>query len=555
MLKEHARIVAGSPIWLRASSAVLALGLLVFSLYGTWKAYSTPKLVEEPIALTNYQHTGKFDYLVYVNPSHLFGNPAESPAEAGTSLYFTNIIDNIEIVFDYGLIADGQTTNLSSDVDIVAIVTGPSGWQKEVSLTSARDLGNNLSLKLPLELGQFDELINQVELELGIRSPTYTGPNYYTLTIEARVRVSGDVGSTSINDAFTLPMQIRVAKGTLEWDNKLALSERKSFGNISYKQQGSFGYTIKLKDNDLYAPGTDTLGKEPYQWPQTLALPPGGYYFTRITDIMLANFRYSFICNQPVKNLTEEVEVKAILEYPNVWSKTFVLVPETQKSGAFAVDFAVDINYLSELTSMITTEINVGPPSYALTIQATVHTTAQTDNGNIDEVFTHTLKGTLGSTALTWTSELEGSKSGSITGSHMVPNEAKVAGLSLGTASKTFPAALAIIIPLSLYLLVLGIVAKPPTVTGLDKEALRAKKKHKGLIVDVKEMPLDGDWNTTIVSVGSLDDLVATAENLFRPVLHKAEEEKHIYCVIDGTVRYQYISELGAPVHFIISEA
>ncbi|MBA7479358.1 hypothetical protein ES707_14792 [subsurface metagenome] len=554
MLKEHARIVSSSPMWLKVASVVLILGLLSLSLYGVWKAHSTPRQVAEPLTLANYRHAGEFDYLVYVNPSHLFGNSAETPEEEGQSLYFINIVEDIDVVFNYDFVADGQTTGLSSDVDIVAIVTGPSDWQKEIPLSSARDLGANLSLEFPLELEQFDDFINEIELDLGIRQPDYTGPNYYTLVIEARVNINGDMGDSLINDTFVVPMQIRVSRGTLAWDNNLALSQRKSVGGLSYKHQGSFGYTIKLKENSLYGTGVDTLGKEPYQWPQISAQPPGNYYFTRITDIMLASFSYQFICNQPLRELSEEVEVQAILEYPNIWSKTFILVPKTQKSGEFVVDFSVDINFFSQLANTIKGEIDVAPATYDLTIMAVVHTTAQTDYGIIDEAFTQTLNGTLGSTVLTWNDELESSKTGSITGSHMVPNTEKLFGLSPDTARIVFPIALAIILPFSLYLLILGIVARPAALSRIEKEAIQAKKKHKELIVDVKELPAIEGQDITVVSLSSLDDLITTAENLFRPVLHKAEEERHIYCVIDGTTRYQYVSEPGVLTHFIISE-
>jgi len=556
LVRKHARMASESPMWLRVTSLVLLLGLFGFSIYGVGQAYTMPKQVEEPVALANYQHIGEFDYLVYVYPSHLFGNPVETSEEEGQSLYFTNIIDGIDVVFDYDFIADGQTTDLSSDVDITAIATGPSGWQKEIPLSSARDLGANVSLEFPLELEQLDDFINQIELDLGIRSPDYTGPNYYTLGIEARVDISGNVGGTQINDVFVLPMKITVGRGTLEWDDELALSQRKSDGGFSYKHQGSFSYTIKLKENSLYGTGVDTLGKEPYQWPQISAQPPGSYYFTRITDIMLADFSYQFMCNQPVRNLIEEVEVEAILENPDVWSKTFVLVPKTQKSGDFRVDFAVDTDFFAEFTDMMRDEIGMGAPSHNLTITAVVHTIAETDFGTIDEIFTHSLDGTLTANALTWSGDLEGSKSGSIMGGHiMVPNTEKFVGLSPDTARIVFPIALAIILPFSLYLLILGIVARPTALSKLEKEAIRAKKKHKDLIVDVKELPAIEGQDITVVSLSSLDDLITTAENLFRPVLHKAEEERHIYCVIDGTTRYQYVSELGALTHFIISES
>jgi len=145
-------------MWLRATSLVLFFALAVFSLYGVWYAYTMPEQVEEPVALVNYQHNGQFDYLVYVNPSHLYGTPVETPEEETRSLYFTNIIDDINVKFNYDFIADSPVTELSSDVEIVAIVTGPSEWQKEVLLSSASDMGSSLTMWFPLELEQLDEL-------------------------------------------------------------------------------------------------------------------------------------------------------------------------------------------------------------------------------------------------------------------------------------------------------------------------------------------------------------------------------------------------------------
>ena len=39
------------------------------------------------------------------------------------------------------------------------------------------------------------------------------------------------------------------------------------------------------------------------------------------------------------------------------------------------------------------------------------------------------------------------------------------------------------------------------------------------------------------------DELVRVADNLIKPVLHQAEEGRHIYCIIDSGVRYLYVVE------------
>ena len=44
-----------------------------------------------------------------------------------------------------------------------------------------------------------------------------------------------------------------------------------------------------------------------------------------------------------------------------------------------------------------------------------------------------------------------------------------------------------------------------------------------------------------VIPIGPVDELVTTADALFKPVLHHAEADKHTYCIIDGGVRYLYV--------------
>ncbi len=542
LLKKHAKTDSENFLWLRIASTVLFFALAAFSLYGITQAYSMPNQVEKEVALVTYQHNGQFDYLVYVHPSHLYDNPVETSAEGESSLYFTNIIDDITAKFDYDFTSDGPLTNIETDAEIVAIITGPSGWQKEITLDSATGTGSSLTVTFPLELEQFNEIINDIEDELEIRRAEYTGENIYQLVIEARVDITANTGSRQIEDTFVQPMVLNIGRGTLSWDDALALSQRRTVDGFSYKHQGSFSYTIELDKNSLYQANVDTLTSEPYQWPSLYALEPGDTYFLSILDVMLADFSYQFICDKPLNDISQEIEVKAILEFPGVWSKTFTLVSKTNKSGEARVDFAVDIRAFNELASTIRSEISLGPPTHNLTIMAEVHTVAVTDFGNIDEVFTHSLEGTLGSTVLTWNNKLESSQAGSITSPQMVLNSERFIGLSIDEARIVFPITAAITLPFAIYLLAVSMAYRPPPPPKLEREARRAKKKHKGLIVDVKELPhIEGV--ITVIPLDSLDDLLTTAESLFKPVLHKVEGERHTYWVIDGSIRYQYISE------------
>ena len=165
-----------------------------------------------------------------------------------------------------------------------------------------------------------------------------------------------------------------------------------------------------------------------------------------------------------------------------------------------------------------------------------MHTTADTEFGPIDEVFTHTLKGELGTTTLRWDEELEKSEPGTIESTRIVtdPDEGKYRIPSL--------VALVLILFGSLFV-VWNIIRAESVMSWVEEEAFRARKKHKNVIVDIVELPL-AKPGEAIVPVGSLDELVKAADSLLKPVLHQAEVSKHTYCVIDGLTRYEYISEL-----------
>lgn len=524
--------------WLRVGSVALLSLLLIGSVFGVWKAYTTWAEREESFPLVSYEHHGEFDYSVFVESTHLFGSsPPETPggdAEA-RPLYFTNIINDIDVKFCYEFASYSPVKEVSSEGNIVAIITGPSGWKKMFPLKSFSELGSTFTITFPLALEQFNEEINTIEEELGIRERPVE-ENVYNLVIEARVDVQANNGSKWIKDTFVQPMEIKVGRGTLQWDNELVLSERKLHEGFSYQHRGNFDYTIRLKRNSLYGTEINTLNPTLYQSSPAISRPAGEVYFPKITDIMWANFSYRFNSSRPVTNLTEEVEITAVLEFPDMWSKTFTLVEESQKSGDFTIDFPVDINYFHALTAIIREELGMGAAAHNLTIKAVVHTTADSEFGHIDEAFTQTLEGRLGVTNITWSDELVKSQPRTIEGTRIVSNP------NVNIYRLWSPLVLAVVL-LAFFLVVWNAVRARPIVSRIEEEAFRAKKKHKGVIVDVNEL-LPVRPAETIVPFGSVDELVKVADALLKPVLHQATIEEHIYCVIDGLTRYEYISKL-----------
>ncbi len=77
----------------------------------------------------------------------------------------------------------------------------------------------------------------------------------------------------------------------------------------------------------------------------------------------------------------------------------------------------------------------------------------------------------------------------------------------------------------------------------IEAEFLWARKKHKNAMVNVEELP-EVNGGMTIIQLSSLDGLFTTADDLLKPVLHKEDTLKHTYCVVDGSTRYEYVSEV-----------
>ena len=308
---------------------------------------------------------------------------------------------------------------------------------------------------------------------------------------------------------------------------------------LTYAQRGDFGYSAVLGNNTLY--GNVTLTEQ-----DTLSL------FLRIADSIEGKFSYSLTSEPPVQQATHTVKVIATLSSSDTWSKDIELVPEVIETSPFTVTYPIDTVQLLDLAKVIEGEIGVQGNSYNLTIQATVRTTARTDYGNINELLTQTMSGTLQPTTLTWAKDPSLSQTlyGSLQDTVTVP-------VDRGASRIGWCVALGIVLLLSVYIGWNYAQAKPLPLSAAEAEARQAMKKHEEILVNVENLPgakpedmilALSSAEGMMVSVGSLEELVKVAETLLKPVLHKAEPDKHIYWVIDGMTRYEYrVEEPGLP--------
>lgn len=248
----------------------------------------------------------------------------------------------------------------------------------------------------------------------------------------------------------------------------------------------------------------------------------------------------------PIKQLDEELEIDAIVENPEKWSKTIALIPLTKKSGDFTITFPLDLNQFTEIFDIIQKETGVPASALDLTIRAKVHTIAQTDFGTIDEDFTQSIKTDLRQGFVAWDGDLEESLPGSIKTTEVIQKQERYLGLPVTQVRILFAAVAGIIFILFMFSLFMYFRSRPEKLAEIEKRAQQAAKKYKDIIVEIKELP-EVKAGETVISLDSLDALVKTAQGLLKPVLHRAEKEMHIYCLLDASVRYQYLLSEETP--------
>jgi len=515
---------------------------LVAAIVGVYKAFTLPLEIEEATTLVNYEHEARFDYLVYLQPSYLFGPepeeppppppPPPAPLSPSDLKYPTEIIDRFNLTFTYSFVPDKPVTGISEEVEVIATVKRPGAEEKEITLVPQTSEKRDFTIDFTLDMT--DDIAGS------------------DITINAYVYTTVETDTGPIFEAFTQSLGMRSEGPLLVVDGELELTEPGYVGDLNYEQQGEFDYRVRLKSDSPF--GAITLKPPSVPIPEPPAPPalptpppaktigPGEVIFSKLIDKMDVTFDYTFKCDQPISELTEEVGIIAILENPEVWSKTFVLVPPTTKSENFSISFPLDISYFTEMLEAIRSETGVPAESYNLTIKADVHTIAQTDFGPIDEVFTQTLSTALGEGTLEWNEELVESKPGSITTSQMIPNPNKYAGLSVSGIRILSAIAISGMALLFLYFLRLYMKFKPVEVPRIEKEIRLIKRKYGERIVKAtSQTPIKGE---KIISIGSMEDLIKVADELSKPVIHQAPstpEEAHAYYVFDGATRYQYV--------------
>ena len=102
---------------------IISLAVFVVSVPWLLVSYNLPDEVEQKATLVEYEHQGRFDYLVYLKPSYLFGPPPQEPLP--NQKYPAELVDTI----DFFLPSDPlQIWAIDFDGEFEGIVTLTLGY-------------------------------------------------------------------------------------------------------------------------------------------------------------------------------------------------------------------------------------------------------------------------------------------------------------------------------------------------------------------------------------------------------------------------------------------
>jgi hypothetical protein len=306
-------------------------------------------------------------------------------------------------------------------------------------------------------------------------------------------------------------------------------SRRQSVALAEYKHQGRFDYEVRLRPNSAFARS---------------GVEPGSRYVTALVEGLDVSFSYTLHGDAPAPGLPPvEYVIVATLQNSDLWSKEFVLVPQsTAGEGRVTAHFSVPIFDYMRLMDELQQETQQLGNNAQLTIEARVHALLPDAGASAEDerTFVQPLKIDILGDMVAISPELELTMPVSFSGLEMATVPAVLLYRRLAIYALAFGLLL-----LAAWLWISFKAGKTP-VTG-EEILAAARRKYGNTLVEVASLPQPGRGQKVIV-VQSLDDLSRAGYELMRPMVVAPAGKGFRFAVIESTdgVRYEYIAHADA---------
>lgn len=194
----------------RAKLVVLLAFFVLLTMISAAQMYSAHSLAveeENVITLSNYRHTGRYEYVAKLKPNEFYEN--RSTLRPGEGVLYIKLVENIDVAFYYTFTCD-RPASITIDYDIDMSFEAPEKWAKSFTVASESSIESTgrvaeFSAELPVDLPWLDNLRRKIEEETGTSSSTYNlriRPTIHTIA-------ETDVGAIDENFVPELVMSFR----------------------------------------------------------------------------------------------------------------------------------------------------------------------------------------------------------------------------------------------------------------------------------------------------------------------------------------------------------
>jgi len=193
--------------------------ILLYSVVSTYTAYQTPSTRKVIKPSLQYDHFGRFDYIVYLKNNTVYNKTTLGPGEG---IYFTRLVKHINASFSYDFQINADAA-ITGNYTIQATIQAPQ-WTKTypiVSRTPFSSHGRTTSFreKFPIDYAFYEQALEKINEETGV--PTQNP----VLIIQSIVEVIATSANGTVASIYTPSINVSLNQKTIEISKELSLNQ------------------------------------------------------------------------------------------------------------------------------------------------------------------------------------------------------------------------------------------------------------------------------------------------------------------------------------------
>ena len=175
----------------RLSVLVVLSFILIFSVYSTIDAFSTPVEVKKNVTLFKYEHSGNFRYVVYLKNNSLF----DTKTLATGSKIYKELTEKMEM--SYGYEFKPKNVAVEGEYTLLARIKTDL-WSRDYVIIPKRSFSSSsFEVNFPIDIKKFEEKYDRISKEIGVEAKNPT------LLIICNVYVNAKTKYGPVSDTFT----------------------------------------------------------------------------------------------------------------------------------------------------------------------------------------------------------------------------------------------------------------------------------------------------------------------------------------------------------------